>query len=131
MKIGEIAQRAGSNVETVRYYERIGLLTPPARTAGNYRSYSEAHAQRLSFIRRARDLGFTIEDVRELLALDEDRNRSCAAVDEIAARHLGTVQCKIANLTALGAELERVIDSCGQGAVADCQILKSLITSRV
>ena len=130
MKIGEIAQRSGSNVETVRYYERIGLLTPPARTDANYRSYSEADAQRLSFIRRARDLGFSIDDVRELLTLDEDRDRSCAVVDEIAARHLGAVQRKIATLTALRAELSRVIDSCGQGAVADCQILKSLVAAR-
>lgn len=126
MKIGELAKRSSSNVETVRYYERIGLLTPPARTDANYRSYSPADAQRLSFIRRARNLGFTLDDIRELLTLVDDRNQSCAAVDALAVRQQMAVQRKIADLTALEGELKRVITSCGQGVVADCRILELL-----
>ena len=126
MKIGELAKRSGSNVETVRYYERIGLLAPPARTDANYRNYSPADVQRLSFVRRARNLGFTLDDVRELLTLADDGAQSCAAIDALAARHRTAVHRKIADLTALGTELDRVVESCGQGVVADCHILEAL-----
>ena len=83
MKIGELASATATNVETVRYYEKIGLLPAPARTNGNYRSYGVAHLQRLSFIRRARDLGFSLDAVRDLLALTDDREKPCQAVDDI------------------------------------------------
>jgi DNA-binding transcriptional MerR regulator len=82
--IGELAKATETKVVTIRYYERIGLLPEPERTAGNYRSYSAAHLGRLSFIRRARDLGFSIEQVRDLLSLSDQRERSCEAVDAIA-----------------------------------------------
>ena len=88
MKIGELAIATASNVETVRYYEKIGLLPPPARTSSNYRAYGSEHLARLSFIRRARDLGFTLEAVRELLTLSDDKAQSCEAVDGIARTHL-------------------------------------------
>lgn len=83
MKIGELASAAATKVETVRYYEKIGLLPPPARTSANYRAYGNDHLARLSFIRRARDLGFTLEAVRELLTLSDDKAQSCDAVDGI------------------------------------------------
>ncbi len=86
--IGDLAKSTATKVETIRYYERIGLLPAPERTAGNYRSYSAAHLGRLSFIRRARDLGFSIEQVRDLLGLSDQRARSCEAVDAIAREHL-------------------------------------------
>jgi len=85
MKIGELAKATATKVETVRFYEKAGLLSPPARTDSNYRSYDAAHLQRLSFIRRARDLGFSLEAVRDLLTLADDRDKPCQAVDTIAS----------------------------------------------
>lgn len=126
MKIGELANATATNVETVRYYEKIGLLAPPARTSANYRAYGNEHLARLSFIRRARDLGFTLESVRELLTLSDDRSQSCEAVDGIARIHLTEIDRKIGDLRALRAELSRVIGSCSQGTVADCKIIETL-----
>lgn len=126
MKIGELAAATATKVETVRYYEKIGLLAPPARSASNYRKYGSEHLARLSFIRRARDLGFTLEAVRELLALSDDSEQSCEAVDLIASTHMADVERKIADLTALRSELSRVIGSCRHGTIANCKIIESL-----
>jgi DNA-binding transcriptional MerR regulator len=126
MKIGELANATATNVETVRYYEKIGLLPPPARTSGNYRAYSMDHLARLSFIRRARDLGFNIESVRELLSLSDDRSQSCEAVDSMARVHLSEIESKISDLTALRIELDRVIGLCRHGTVANCKIIETL-----
>ena len=101
MKIGELANATATKVETVRYYERIGLLSPPARTSANYRAYGSEHLARLSLISRARDIGFALEAVRELLTLSDDRSQSCEAVDSIARVHLTEVERKIVDLTAL------------------------------
>lgn len=124
--IGDLAKATSTKVETIRYYERIGLLPVPMRTAGNYRSYSNAHFGRLSFIRRARDLGFSIEQVRELLGLSDQRDRSCEAVDAIAREHLAEVERKIADLQALRRELSTIIDQCGCGTIAECRIIEAL-----
>lgn len=126
MKIGELASATGTKVETVRYYEKIGLLPCPGRTTGNYRSYGDDHLARLSFIRRARDLGFTLDAVRELLALADDPDRSCAAVDGIARTHLVDIDRKISDLSALRTELDRMIRLCSRGTVADCKIIDAL-----
>ena len=126
MKIGELANATATKVETVRYYESIGLLTPPARTSANYRVYGSAHLSRLSFIRRARDLGFTLEAVRELLTLSDDRSQSCQAVDSIARAHLTEVERKIGDLKALRSELDRVVGACRHGTVAECKIIETL-----
>lgn len=126
MKIGELASATATNVETVRYYEKIGLLPAPARTNGNYRSYGVAHLQRLSFIRRARDLGFSLDAVRDLLALTDDREKPCQAVDEIASRHLSEVERKISDLAAMRDELRVVIGNCRHGTVSDCKIIETL-----
>ena len=96
LTIGQLGRVTATKIETIRYYERIGLLPVPARTAGNYRSYASDHARRLAFIRRARELGFSIEDVRELLDLAEHRERPCVEVDEIVARQLAATEKKIA-----------------------------------
>src|SRR3546814_1116314 len=93
--IGELARRTGTKVETVRYYEKIGLLAPPGRTQGNYRIYSEADLARLSFIRRTRDLGFSIDQIRMLLSLSDDASRDCATVDAIASAHLAEIERKL------------------------------------
>jgi len=124
--IGEIAKRAGVGIEAVRHYEKIGLMPPPPRTAGNYRLYDASHLERLRRIRRARDLGFPLDRVRELLDLAVHRESSCEAVDVIARRRLADVDGKIADLTALRDELVELIEGCGRGAVADCLILRAL-----
>jgi Cu(I)-responsive transcriptional regulator len=124
--IGHLAKATATKVETIRYYERIGLLAEPARTGGNYRAYGREHLGRLSFIRRARDLGFTLEQVRELLGLSDQKDRSCAAVDGIAREHLDGVDRKIADLRALRRELKSIIDQCGCGTIADCRIIEAL-----
>jgi Cu(I)-responsive transcriptional regulator len=126
LTIGVLAKAADTKVETVRYYERIGLLPKPARTAGNYRAYSDSHRRRLSFIRRSRDLGFSIEQVRALLGLADQRDRDCGAVDSIAKEHLAEVERKIADLNALQAELRKVIGQCRRGSIAECRIMDAL-----
>ena len=130
MKIGELATATSTKVETVRYYEKIGLLAAPARSASNYRAYGSDHLARLSFIRRARYLGFTLEAVRELLTLSDDNDQSCEAVDHIATVHLAEVERKIADLSALQSELTRVLGSCRHGTIADCKIIESLAPHR-
>jgi Cu(I)-responsive transcriptional regulator len=126
MRIGEVADATGVGVETIRFYEREGLVPPPERTASNYRAYSHDHRKRLTFIRRARDLGFSLGQVRELLTLADDKDRPCDAVDEIARKHHLEVEKKIAELTALGAELESVIGQCRHGSVSECRIIDAL-----
>jgi Cu(I)-responsive transcriptional regulator len=126
LTIGHLARETGTKVETVRFYEKSGLLPAPARTEGNYRSYDQAHLNRLSFIRRARDLGFSLDQIRTLLALSDDRSQPCASVDAVAKEHRDEVVRKIADLESLKAELDRMIDRCGSGLVADCRIIESL-----
>ena len=124
--IGELAQQTSTKVETIRYYERIGLLPTPARTGGNYRAYARGHLERLSFVRRGRDLGFSLDEVRELLRLSDDRNQSCADVDRIARLHLAEVERKLADLRALQAELRQMVDHCQHGTIAECRIIEAL-----
>ncbi|MES2000876.1 MAG: helix-turn-helix domain-containing protein [Pseudomonadota bacterium] len=124
--IGELARAAGTAVETVRYYEEIGILPKPARTAGNYRSYGSGEVARLSFIRRARGLGFGLDQVRTLLSLADDHGRPCGEVDDLAQKHLSEVDRKIGDLVALRQELSSLISQCRQGTVAACRILEAL-----
>src|SRR3546814_16335978 len=111
MRISDWSSDVCSSDLTIRYYEKIGLLPAPDRTAGNYRSYSATHLGRLSFIRRARDLGFSIEQVRDLLGLSDQRDRPCEAVDAIAREHLSEVERKIRDLQALHRELASILRS--------------------
>jgi len=129
--IGDLAKATETKVETIRYYERIGLLPKPARTAGNYRSYSAEHLNRLSFIRRARDLGFSLDQVRELLGLADESDRPCEAVDAIAQAHLIEIDRKLADLAALRRELDNVISQCRHGTIAECRIIQALSPSPV
>src|ERR1700727_14825 len=124
--IGDLAQRTGTKVETIRYYESIGLLPAVARSGGHYRRYSKPHLERLSFIRRGRDLGFSLEEVRELLRLSDDRSQSCAEVDRIARLHLTEIERKVADLGALRRELKQLIDQCGHGTIDECRIIEAL-----
>jgi Cu(I)-responsive transcriptional regulator len=130
LTVGALAKKTDTKIETIRYYERIDLLSAPRRTSGNYRIYGHEHLGRLSFIRRARDLGFSIEQVRELLSLADQQSRSCARVDAIARQHLADVERKIADLNAMRRELSTVIDQCGRNIVADCRIIEALSPTR-
>lgn len=126
MKIGELARATGTKVETIRFYEKIGLIDAPARTTGNYRAYGPGHLSRLSFVRRSRDLGFSLDQVRALLSLADDRSQPCEAIDSIARNHLLEVDRKIADLMALKRELEELVGQCGHGAIAQCRIVEAL-----
>jgi len=126
MSIGELGRATGTNVETVRYYERIGLLPKPPRSGGNYRIYGAAARDRLGFIRRARELGFSIEEIRALLGLADRPDRPCAEVDALATRHLAEVEARIADLERLRDTLRHLAGQCRTGRVADCRILEAL-----
>ena len=126
MSIGTLAKATGTKVETVRWYEQVGLLPAPTRTSGNYRAYDAAHLGRLSFIRRARDLGFSLDQVRALLDIAGQQDQACEAVDVIAREHLEEVDRKIADLQALRRELDALIGQCRRGKVAECRIIEAL-----
>lgn len=129
LTIGVLAARTGCTAEAIRYYEREGVLPRPVRAgSGRYRRYTDADVQRLSFLRRARELGFSLDEVRALLAFsDGDPRRSCADVDSLARAHLVQVDGKLSQLTALRGALAGIIDRCSGGlAVADCRILDAL-----
>jgi Cu(I)-responsive transcriptional regulator len=130
MNIGELARATETKTETIRYCERIGLLPIPPRTEGNYRDYSAAHVSRLYFTRRARALGFSIQQIKELLDLSDQKEQSCEAVDAIAREHLADVKRKLADLSALRRELDALIGQCRHGTIADCRILDALAPSR-
>jgi Cu(I)-responsive transcriptional regulator len=130
MKIGELARATGTKVETVRYYERAGLIAPPARTGGNYRAYSPDDLERLRFIRRTRDLGFTLEEVRAMLDLAGQRDRACHTIDAIASGHLDNVDRKLADLQSLRRELAAIVSSCAGGTVGECRILEAFADTR-
>lgn len=126
MTIGELARRTGCKVQTIRYYEQVGLMPEPARTEGQQRRYGPRHLERLAFIRHSRELGFPLAAVRELLGLADDPDRSCAAADLIARRQLEQVESRLARLTALRAELKRMIAQCRGGKIARCRVIESL-----
>lgn len=126
MLIGELAKQTGVNPETIRYYEQIGMLPAPRRTAARYRLYGDVHVERLRFIRGARALGFGLDDIRELISLSSQRRRSCKAVDAIARQQLEQTRARIRDLESLAAELERIVESCAGGTVPECRILGAL-----
>ena len=127
IQIGELSRRTGCNIETIRYYERISLLRAPAQSAGHYRVYDIADVRRLAFIRRARELGFTLDEVRALLALSaNDRQDTCAQVREVAAGHLAEVRAKIADLRAMERVLADAVRRCTAGELPGCPIIDAL-----
>lgn len=126
LTIGVLAKRTGTKVQTIRYYEQIGLMPEAERTAGGQRRYRDAALDRLAFIRHARHLGFGLDAIRELLDLSDRPDRPCADVDAIARRHLEDVERRIARLEALQLELCRMLAQCGDGRVADCRVLEVL-----
>jgi DNA-binding transcriptional MerR regulator len=129
LTIGQLARRAGCKIQTIRYYEEIGLMPKPPRTAGNQRRYGQRQAARLAFIRHSRELGFPLDAVRELLALADNPDMPCAAADAIAKRQLDEVQHRIKRLMALHAEFERMIAACRGGRIAECRIIEVIADS--
>lgn len=126
LTIGRLAAAAGVDLETVRYYERIDLMPPPARSASGNRAYGAAQIRRLAFIRRARELGFSIEEIRALLALAEPTRASCAEVREIARTHLDDVRTKLGDLTKLERILGETIARCSGDPAPSCPVLDML-----
>ena len=124
--IGVLARESGVKIPTIRYYESIGLLPEPVRSEGNRRLYGEKALIRLRFIRHARELGFEVDSIRELLALAEQPQQSCAKVDALARDHLKAISHRIERLSALRTELEHMIKACAKGRIAQCQILDAL-----
>lgn len=126
ISIGELARRTGVKVPTIRYYEGVGLLPTPARTEGRQRRFGADEVARLNFIRHSRELGFEVADIRELLTLSEQPERSCGEVDAIARRHVETIDRRIGRLVALRAELQRSLDRCARGTVEECRVIEVL-----
>ena len=126
ISIGEMSQRTHVKVPTIRYYEQMGLISAPERSQGNQRRYSNSELQRLSFIKHARDLGLTIDAIRELLELSERPDEPCAFADEIASQHLDSVQSKIRQLKKLEKELKRIVSGCEGETVENCYVIQAL-----
>lgn len=130
LSIGVVAKRTGCSVPTIRYYEDIGLLPSASRTEGGQRNFSEATVSRLTFIRRCRDFGFSIDQVRELVGLVDEPTRPCTEVRDLAATHLAEVQNKLLELQALESSLRGFVQACNTacagGAALDCTILEDL-----
>ncbi|UFN48981.1 helix-turn-helix domain-containing protein [Roseomonas sp. OT10] len=128
LSIGDLATAVGVNVRTIRYYEAAGLLPEPARTAGNQRSYGPAHLHRLAFVRHAREMGFDMAAIRDLLRLaDAGAESPCAGAHAVARQQLAATRSRIARLRSLEAELERMLDGdCDGGQVGHCRIVEAL-----
>lgn len=124
--IGQLSAKTGVKVPTIRFYEEIGLMAAPPRTEGNQRRYGQTEVDRLNFIRNARELGFEVEDIRELLAMAAEPQASCHQADSIAMNHLREIDQRIDRLTALRAELSRMIEECGHGHICDCRVISVL-----
>jgi DNA-binding transcriptional MerR regulator len=125
--IGDLARETGSKVQTIRYYEEIGLLPPAVRTAGNQRRYKDEHVARLAFIRHGRELGFSLDAIRDLLSLSDHPDRPCDQAHELAKAHLTDVERRIASLQALHGELQALVSRCERsGRAGDCRVIEVL-----
>lgn len=126
LTIGQLAKTTGVNLETVRYYERIGLMVSPDRTESGHRVYDQKAVRHLAFVRRARELGFSIADIRALLTLAAPGHNSCAEVKDVASAHLVSVQTKLVDLAKLETILSRTIAQCGEDQSPACPVLEML-----
>jgi len=123
---GALARRSGCNIETIRFYEKIGLLPPPMRSPGGHRRYTAADQRRLRFILRGRELGLSIEEIRSLLSLADSREFTCAEVRDLTRRHLDNLRRKIADLERLAGTLAEISDRCTGGEVPECPVIDAL-----
>jgi MerR family mercuric resistance operon transcriptional regulator len=126
MKIGEAAAASGCHLETIRYYERVGVLPRTVRTGNGYRDYTAKDVDKLRFVTRGRELGFSLDDIRSLLRLASNTRMSCCEADRVARRHLADVRVRIAQLRQMAKELGRTVKSCAGGTNATCTILGAL-----
>lgn len=126
LTIGKVAAKTGCNVETIRFYEKESLLPAPARTEGGHRIYTDGMVRRLVFIRRSRELGFSMDEIRELLSLVDGEQVSCERVKVIADEHLTDVRAKIADLRKMERTLRELLDGCSGDDVPDCPIIDAL-----
>lgn len=127
MKIGELSSATGTPVETVRFYERVGLLPAPKRTSGNFRIYDEAHAERLAFVRHCRSLDMTLDEVRVLLQFRDAPERGCGEVNQLVDAHIAHVATRIRELRSLEKQLQELRTTCGDArSGAECGILSGL-----
>lgn len=127
LKIGEVAERGGVNLQTIRYYEREKLLPPPPRLASGYRTFPESSVQRVRFIKRAQDLGFTLKEIRELLSIRLDATKDCSHVQRFAKTKISDIEAKIRTLESMKRILTTLAEACpGCGAAEDCPILRSI-----
>jgi MerR family mercuric resistance operon transcriptional regulator len=126
LTIGALSKRTDCNIETIRYYERIGILPPPPRSAGGFRLYGEDHLKRLAFVRRSRQLGFTLEEIRVLLKLVDGGDYTCAEVKALTLNHVAEIRRKIADLRKLEQVLKGMAAQCEGGKVPACPIIEAL-----
>ncbi|MBD8553214.1 helix-turn-helix domain-containing protein [Rhizobium sp. CFBP 8762] len=124
--IGDLSRKTGVKIPTIRYYEQMGLLSQPDRSEGNQRRYDRMQLERLAFIRHGRDLGLSIDAMRELISLSQHPDAPCADADRIAADHLKSVREKISQLKKLEHELERIVSHCQGHTVGDCYVIRAL-----
>jgi MerR family mercuric resistance operon transcriptional regulator len=130
MKRGELAKAAGCHLETIRFYERIGLMPAPSRSLGGHRVYADADARHLRFILRARELGFSINEVRGLLALKDGGRFTCGEMRDLSLDHLATIRSKISDLTRLERTMRKVVAQCRGGVAPDCPVVDALAGER-
>ena len=123
----DLARATGCNLETIRYYEKIGIMPDPPRSTKGYRSYDDAHVRRLKFVMRSRDLGFSLEEVRGLLGLVDEQSRTCAEVQIIAEDHLTDVRAKIADLKRIERVLSDTVARCTGDAAPECAVIDALL----
>lgn len=128
--IGVLSKATGCKAETIRYYERIGILVSPPRTEGGHRAYGEEHLKRLNFVRRSRELGFSLKEVRQMLRLVDGGSVTCEQVREMTLEHLGDVQKKIADLKRMEMTLKDTAARCTGGEAPDCPIIDSLFARK-
>ena len=126
LRRSDLARLTGCNLETIRYYETIGIMPEPPRTAANYRAYDDAHVARLRFVMRSRDLGFTLAEIRDLLGLVDGKAGTCADVQALASRHIGSVRAKIADLRRIEEELSETVSRCTGDDVPECAVIDAL-----
>ena len=129
LPIGELSRRSKVHIETIRYYERSGLLPSPPRTSGGHRAYDEEHVKRLNFVRRSRELGFSLDEVRQMLRLVDGGDVTCEQVREMTLEHLADVKAKIADLRRMERTLKQTAAQCTGNLAPDCPIIDTLFDS--
>lgn len=130
LPIGEMSRKTGVNIETIRYYERIGVMPKPVRTEGGHRAYDADQLKRLAFIKRSRELGFSLNEIRALLDLVETGTNTCSEVHEMTTKHLATVRKKVTDLRRMERVLKDMATECSQGDVPECPIIDALFDAR-